>query len=744
VLEPIVITRRITNIFAHTGMHFNKTSHEHAEHDAHAACQPLHAAEHLVQFYETDAFLLETLSSFIGTGLAAGDLCIVLATPEHRAGLDERLQAAGLDVPAAQPSGQFVGLDAAETLGILMVDGSPDPERFGAIFEPLLARARAEQRRVRVFGELVALLWAAEQYHAALDLEALWNDLHAAQAFMLFCAYPISGFRGAALAQPLHDVCAAHARVIPAESYTTLTAEDDRMRAIIQLQQQAQSLQAEIAERKATEQRLRQRERVLTDFFEHAPVALHGIDASGIILWANQTELDLLGYTEEEYIGRNIAEFHVDSDVIGDFLARLGRGEELHNYEARLRCKDGMQRHVLISSNVYREDGQFVHTRCFMRDITARLHADQQVQFQAQLLDCVEQAVIACNTAGVITYWNRFAERLYGWTAAEAVGRPVITVVVPETTPDRSEQMMNWFQDGTTWAGEYVMRRRDGTTFPAFLNAASIRDAHDQLVGIVGVSIDISAPRQIQADLQQALAEVHAARDQLQVLSRRLLDVQEAERRMLARELHDEIGQHLTGLSLQLLMIDPHDPAPALRSRVQAAQRQVSAIMAQVRTISLNLRPPMLDDLGLLAALEWHLQRYTEQTHIQVGFTHHGLAERRFGPEVEITAYRVVQEALTNVARHAGVNHATVQVWLDAEHLHVQIADQGRGFDPISMHYTSSGLSGMRERVQLLQGRLRLQTVPGAGTCVAATLPMPARAPDEENADGCADDCAGG
>ena len=125
---------------------------------------------------------------------------------------------------------------------------------------------------------------------------------------------------------------------------------------------------------------LRRRERELSDFIENASIGLHWVGADGTILWANQAELDLLGYTREEYIGRGIAEFHADSDVINDILCRLTNKETLRDYEARLRCKDGSVRHVLINSNVMWEEDRFVHTRCFTRDITERKRAEEELR----------------------------------------------------------------------------------------------------------------------------------------------------------------------------------------------------------------------------------------------------------------------------------------------------------------------------------------------------------------------------
>lgn len=214
-------------------------------------------SDHFVQFYETDLFLLNSLSGYIGQGLEAGDACIVVATKAHREALEEQLKAQGLDVAAASATGQYLSFDATETLSKFMVDGQPEPGRFNQIIGDIVARAAIGRRRVRAFGEMVALLWAESNQTAAIRLEELWNDLQKAHAFSLFCAYEMSGFGGEQFTEPLGNVCATHSRVIPAESYSDLTNSDDRLRVITQLQQKAKSLEAEIAERKQAEERLR-------------------------------------------------------------------------------------------------------------------------------------------------------------------------------------------------------------------------------------------------------------------------------------------------------------------------------------------------------------------------------------------------------------------------------------------------------------------------------------------------------
>ena len=217
--------------------------------------------------------------------------------------------------------------------------------------------------------------------------------------------------------------------------------------------------------------------------------------------------------------------------------------------------------------------------------------------------------------------------------------------------------------------------------------------------------------------------EVRASRGRLQDLSRRLVEVQEAERRYLARELHDEIGQVLTGLNLMLGSIE-QSPAES-QELLDEAQKLLGELSDQVSDLSLNLRPTMLDDLGLLPALVWHLGRFENQTSIEVNFEHTGL-DRRFDLEVETAAYRIVQEGLTNVARHAGVDQVEVRLWTDPHRLFIQIEDQGTGFntDQVWSSHTASGLAGMQERAEALGGTLEINSTLGAGTTLLTTLPI--------------------
>lgn len=190
---------------------------------------------HLVQFYENDAFLAESVRDFISAGFERGEAAIIVATKEHRVAIDELLEATDADLQTLRNEGRYVLLDANESLSRFMVDGEPEPALFSAAIGSQVARAAESGTGVRIFGEMVALLWDKGNVAAALRLEELWNELAQVHPFSLLCAYPMGGFTNTG---SFRAVCAHHTRVIPTESYTALSSTDDRMRAITELQQQ--------------------------------------------------------------------------------------------------------------------------------------------------------------------------------------------------------------------------------------------------------------------------------------------------------------------------------------------------------------------------------------------------------------------------------------------------------------------------------------------------------------------------
>ncbi len=216
--------------------------------------------------------------------------------------------------------------------------------------------------------------------------------------------------------------------------------------------------------------------------------------------------------------------------------------------------------------------------------------------------------------------------------------------------------------------------------------------------------------------LQATLTQLSLKNTQLRLLSQYALAIQENERRSLALELHDEIGQSITGLKL---ILEQH--SEDVPTQLEQARAIANDLLQHVRNMSLNLRPTVLDDFGLCPALDWLFKRFTTQTGISICHNVDPFFERRFEKIIEITAFRVIQEALTNIARHAGVNEAYVLLTMEPDYLQVSISDSGKGFDPASLlDGNSSGLSGMEERVTQAGGTFSLQSTLGEGTLILA------------------------
>ena len=289
----------------------------------------MHDRPHVVQFYSDDTFLLDGLSRFVGTALGAGDSAIVIATPQHRDGLAERLRGRGLHIDQASAQNRYIALDAAQTLSQFMLDDEPDAALFSKVIGDVLARATAAAEgpspRVVAFGEMVALLWAGGYPQAAIRLERLWNDLARTHSFSLHCAYPLKGFDRDQHIVPFHQICDEHSAVIPDESYTSLLTEEERLRDIAHLQQKAEALNAEKLLRQALQQTTAALER---DIAERREVE-HKLRESEQVLHELSGRLLSIQDEERRRLGRDL------HDTLGQYLAVLKMGLDLLKSDRR-------------------------------------------------------------------------------------------------------------------------------------------------------------------------------------------------------------------------------------------------------------------------------------------------------------------------------------------------------------------------------------------------------------------------
>jgi PAS domain S-box-containing protein len=506
----------------------------------------------------------------------------------------------------------------------------------------------------------------------------------------------------------------------------------------------------DISERKQAEEALRTSERLLRESDErHRLVAeltadysyTCQVDPDGTIRIESATEgfKRVTGYTVAELEARGGWKSLVHPDDLDDNRReqRILAGQRDVN-EVRIITRQGDIRWIRFSTVPVTDAGQGRVVRLLgaVQDITERKRAEIGLRESEErfrnFMDNSPAVAFMRDTEGRYVYCNRTHQLLFQKPAAGWLGKTMFEVFPPQTAAELAAHDAEVLASGQARRIEEKVPALDGIVRDWLAFKFPIQDALGRRF-LGGVAVDITERKLAEKALRES-------EERLQALSRRLLDVQEAERRSFARELHDEIGQALTGLSL-VLKSSALARGDDLSARLNEAQTIVKELMGQVRDLSLRWRPTMLDDLGLLPALLWLIDRYSAQTRISVHFEHRGL-ERRFCQEVETAAYRIVQEGLTNVARHAGVAKAALRVWPDMDVLCIQIEDQGCGFEArlAQSGANCGGLSGMQERIELLRGRLVLEAAPGKGTRLTVELPI-REAEHEERHD--TDDFAG-
>jgi PAS domain S-box-containing protein len=545
------------------------------------------------------------------------------------------------------------------------------------------------------------------------------------------------------------------------------------------------ALLQEITERKRAEAALRKSEARFRAVADLVPDLLWSRNAQGTVEWYNRRWTEYTGQSSEAASDFGWLDvIHPDDreDSLALLQSALSSGQPLRQ-ERRIRGTDGSYCWFLIEMRPSRdESGQVVNWFSAATDIHEQRMAREELEARVQRRTAELAAAqaqsenqrqrlhdIVMDIPAVITVLRGPEHRyeLVNPTFLKTMNKREEDVIgrnFGEIFPEGQDQ--GWIQaaDQVYRTGKphvsrealgWMDRDGDGILEETYWNsiAVPLRDVNGQIEGImthgVEVTDEVIARRQIESLLnergeeiaarQAAEEELRITNDHLRALSGRLLAVQEEERHTIARELHDEIGQQLTALRFMLEGLGQDHPGQEIRQRDNMLS-VVDNLTTRVRELSLDLRPAMLDDVGLGPALLWLVERYTAQTGIEVNLAHRGM-EERLPSSVETALYRIVQEALTNVARHAGVQQATVQVLVDGS-VTVLVEDMGKGFDvkEALARHTSTGLSGMRERVELLGGQLTIESqpesrVPGVsqgGTKVIAEIPLEDFPPESE------------
>jgi PAS domain S-box-containing protein len=642
----------------------------------------------------------------------------------------------------------------------------------------------------------------------------------------------------------------------------------------------------DVTDRQTAQQAVARSEQELSDFFDNASMGLHWVGPDGTILRVNQAELDMLGYSREEYVGRDIAEFHVDKPVIADILARLSQGEVLHGYPARLRHKDGSTRDVLINSSVLFENGEFIHTRCFTHDITDLRHAQEKLRASETQLRLVtdaipalvsyidkheryqfvnrqysdwfgrpsadflgkkvrdvvgaraysitrpyiaaalsgkevsfdswlnykaagqrfvhvsyvpdvlqdgsvqglfalvsdlselkrsedllhasqermrlmtesftDYAIFSTDNEGRIDSWNPGAAVIFGYSEEEIIGQPSEILFTPEDVVKGVPltEMRGARRNGRALDERWHVRK-DGSRFfasgsmvPLYVgrvlsgyakiaadlterkrNAEALQRAHDQMeVRVLERTRELA---EANAALRAEITERQAAEEQKIALLKRLVTSQEDERRRIARDLHDQLGQRLTALRLKIASLREVIGADReLQARTNRLQEIGELLDSEVSFLAWELRPSAIEELGLTDAIGTFAREWSRHYGIPAEFHATGMAKLKLDPEADTHLYRIAQEALNNIVKHANAKKVNILLEHTKGEVILIVEDDGKGFDRRESKRSRKsgkglGLTGMEERASLIGGAVEVESSPGSGTTVFARIPLP-------------------
>jgi PAS domain S-box-containing protein len=494
-----------------------------------------------------------------------------------------------------------------------------------------------------------------------------------------------------------------------------------------------EQLKQEIEERKRTEQELKRTKEYLENVINNSVDAVGIVDRHGkFILW-NRRAAEIYGYNFDELEGKSAFELYADSGELEDMLAGLRRDGVVREYEIQMKKRDGSIVPMDISISLLEDDrGRTIGSVCVARDLSERKKAEAELKRAKEelsryskdlerqvrkrtweitnILKYTPAVVYTKDKNGRYLLVNSRYEELFGVRNEQIRGKSDYDVFPKEVADQfRATDLQVLAERRPCQVEERIPH--DGSTHVYLSVKFPLYDEQGTATGVCGISTDIT--------------ELKKAQEQLRRLSGSIMAGQEKERAAVARELHDELGQVLTALRLDavwmLERLKDIDHKAAERSLTMC--NLIDMTIDEVRGLALRLRPKVLDDLGLVDALEWYTTEFEKRTGIACIFKH--LEVPTVTGMVATAAYRIAQEALTNVARHSFASHVDVTLKADQDLLSLEVVDDGRGFNTEKLEESEClGMVGMRERASLVGGRLEIESRSGQGTMVFFEVPI--------------------
>jgi PAS domain S-box-containing protein len=492
---------------------------------------------------------------------------------------------------------------------------------------------------------------------------------------------------------------------------------DGRLRCIIAMVQ-------DITERQQAFEALSQSEARLQAFTNHSPAVMFLKDREGCYRFVNDQFLNKFGLRREQVIG------YSDEQLFTRQQARILAGHDAEilaqglpvQFEETADYVEGERFSVVSKFPVFDRSGVVVGVGGVATDITERKTAEQALREQRTLLaEAQKLAGLGCwewNPASGRVTWSDEMYAIYGVDPARFTPtfESYLDHVHPDDRATTGAMVARALIDNRAFSIDERIVRPDGEVRQLRSHGEVVRDESGRPIKMVGACIDVTEQKGAEAALRTAATN-------LQALTRRLVEAEEAERRRIARELHDRVGQNLSALNINLDIVQGRLEDPALKRRLEDSLRLVDGTLQSIENVMADLRPALLDEYGLAAALDWYVQEYSQRTGIRVCVDALD-SGGRLRPEAAVALFRIAQEALNNAAKHSSAKSITVTLEESANEMTLSVSDDGCGFDAAQAPRGRWGMTTMRERAEAAGGRLSVDSSVGKGTTVRAAVAL--------------------
>ncbi|NNF98674.1 MAG: PAS domain S-box protein [Desulfobacteraceae bacterium] len=484
-------------------------------------------------------------------------------------------------------------------------------------------------------------------------------------------------------------------------------------------------LREEIEERINVEKILREREARLRIIFEGSRDAIFITSKKAKILDVNNAAEELTGYTKDQLKRMTALDLNksLSMENYRNFFMKIMQGSFSTN-EAGISRPDGQSVDTEFScTRIMFDQESCLHT--VARDITLRRKAEQalrnsEVKYR-ELVENANTSIIRFDTNGYITFFNEFAQQFFGYTEKEILGKHVLNTILPSVDSagrnleKNLEKLLKNPGDYPSLEIENICRNGE-RVWVTWTNRA-VTDNTNQVTELLMVGIDNTSRKQ--------------AQERIKHLTQQLIRVQESERQKISRDLHDNVAQDLSSLKigLETLLDDQPDIKSATRQKMDYLTSMLQRSISSVRDLSYDLRPPGLDQLGLVRTIFLYCEEFSQHSGFKIDFNAAGMSNLTIDFDTEINIYRMVQEALRNTQKHAGATEAAIWLVASSPNILLRIKDNGIGFNVNKRRLKSlkerrMGLQSMRERAGLLNGTMKIQSKPGRGTTISIEIPI--------------------